>query len=453
MNQSEDLKAKLGAFWGRVVRFLEAASAQRHIVALRDGMIGSVPVILVGSTFLLLGSQGALMEDYAPGLAASDFGQWYLKSVEVILLPFRYTMGMLSLYVSFTIAAALAKQYDLPQIPSGLTAVATFLVAGNLKKGLIGEPGQLLPATVKAGKFLDAAPLGAEGLFLAILVGLVTVEISRFLTFLPKEGSESSAGVPPAVVHAFASFLPMLACVSLMFLVRHLVGVDIYELIKEHTSELKRLGDSFQAVFVVNVLLHLFGVAGVHGISVINAAMLPIWTEFVVANAEAHRAGEAMPYITAYPFYQWFIWVGGAGATFAANLRCLRSRNAHVKKIGRVSLIPGLFNVNEPLIFGLPVVANPILAIPFIVAPLVCGTIAYYATALGFVGKAFLEVPWVMPCFLGAVLSTQDKMAFVLLLVNLVVSYMIWSPFISTYEHRLEMEAEREGETLPEEPN
>jgi len=101
-------------------------------------------------------------------------------------------------------------------------------------------------------------------------------------------------------------------------------------------------------------------------------------------------------------------------------------------------------------LFGLPVVANPILGIPFIVAPLVCGTIAYYATVTGLVGRAFIEVPWVMPCFLGSVLSTQDKMAFVLLMVNLAVSYVIWAPFISQYERRL---ASDEGETTPEEPN
>jgi cellobiose PTS system EIIC component len=450
--------------WNQVVDLLERASRQRHIVALRDGMIGAVPVILVGSTFLLLGVQGGIMKEYFPNLAASSVGQSYLEMAPTILLPFRYTMGLLSLYVSFTIAAALAKQYDLPQIPNGLTAVATFLVAGDLLTGAIYVPGQPFnPDDAMVARYVAAKPLGAEGLFLAIIVGLLTVEISRHLTFLPKDkDSASTAGVPPAVIHAFASFLPMLVCVFLMFCLRHWIGVDIHHFISEQTAWLKALGDSYSAVFGVNVLLHLFGVAGVHGISVINAAMLPIWQEFVVANADAHEAGKALPYVTAYPFYQWFIWIGGAGATLAPTIRCMRSKNAHVKKIGKVALIPGLFNVNEPLLFGLPVVANPILGIPFIVAPLVCGTIAYYATVTGLVGRAFIEVPWVMPCFLGAVLSTQDKMAIVLLTVNLAVSYVIWAPFISQYEKRLESDAQQElcqasdpteGESPPDGPN
>lgn len=444
------------SFWDRVVAVLEAASRQRHIVALRDGMIGAVPVILVGSTFLLLGVQGGPMKQYFPSLAASWFGQAYLELAPSIMLPFRYTMGLLSLYVSFTIAAALAKQYKLPEIPNGLTAMATFFVAGDILTGAVGQPGQSIASDASVSRYIPYEPLGAEGLFLAIIVGLVTVEISRHLTFLPKQGEDSGmAGVPPAVVHAFASFLPMLACVSAMWAIRHWFGVDIHHQISEHTKWLKDLGDTYSAVIGVNVLLHLFGVAGVHGISVINAAMLPIWQQFLVINADAHELGQQLPYITAYPFYQWFIWIGGAGATLAPTLRCLWSKNAHVKKIGKVSIVPALFNVNEPLLFGLPVVANPILGIPFVVAPLVCGTIAFFATASGMVGKAFIEVPWVMPCFFGAVLSTQDIKALFLLLVNIAVAYVIWAPFITRYEKTLAAQAQSspEGETVTDELN
>lgn len=448
--------ANTDSLWGRIVALLEAASRQRHIVALRDGMIGAVPVILVGSTFLLLGVQGDTMQQYLPGLAASDYGKAYLEMVPSILLPYRYTMGLLSLYVSFTIAAALAKQYKLPEIPNGLTAMATFFLAEDLAKGVLGQPGQMIPEKAKLARYIAVDPLGAKGLFLAIIVGILTVEISRRLTFLPKKGEEGgAAGVPPAVIYAFASFLPMLTCVFVMWTIRHWVGLDVLHFIEVHTQWLSALGDSYKAVFGINVLLHLFGVAGVHGISVINAAMLPIWQQFLAANAEAHEMHHALPYVTAYPFYQWFIWIGGAGATLAPTIRCMWSKNAHVRKIGRVAIVPALFNVNEPLIFGLPIVANPILGIPFIVAPLVCGTIAYYATAWGMVGKAFIEVPWVMPCFAGAVLSTKDIRALFLLLLNLGVSYVIWAPFISRYELSLAHQAQSvdKGESAPEELN
>jgi PTS system cellobiose-specific IIC component len=416
--------------WQKIVALMEAASKQRHMIALRDGMIGSVPIILVGSTFLLLGAQTEVIK--YTFLNGSAFQSWYESMVPSLMLPYRFTMGLLALYVSFTIAAALAREYGMPPIPNGLTAMACLMLTGNMVR-------VTLPEAEKPEWVLAVKPLGAEGLFLAIILGLLTVEVSRKLTYMPrsKDGEDATGGVPPAVVQAFASFLPMLACVFLIWLLRHGLGVDIHHFIMQQTEWIKVLGDTFVAVLVVNLLLHLFGVAGVHGISVINAAMLPIWIQFLTANADAHAAGQAMPHVTAYPFYQWFIWIGGAGATLAPTVRCMFSKNPHVRRIGRVSIVPGMFNINEPLLFGLPVVANPVLAIPFIVAPLACGAVAFFATSWGLVGKAFIEAPWVMPCFLGAYLSTSDLKAVLLLAVNFCLSYAIWAPFLSAYEHRL----------------
>lgn len=416
--------------WQKIVAIMEAASKQRHMIALRDGMIGSVPIILVGSTFLLLGAQTEVIK--YTFLNGTAFQTWYEQIVPSLMLPYRFTMGLLALYVSFTIAAALAREYGMPPIPNGLTAMACLMLTGEMVRVTVHEGGK--PEWVLAVK-----PLGAEGLFLAIILGLLTVEVSRKLTYMPKaqDGEDPTGGVPPAVVQAFASFLPMLTCVFLIWLLRHGLGVDIHHFIMQQTEWIKVLGDTYAAVLVVNLFLHLFGVAGVHGISVINAAMLPIWIQFLTANADAHAASQALPYVTAYPFYQWFIWIGGAGATLAPTVRCLISKNAHVKRIGKISIVPGMFNINEPLLFGLPVVANPVLAIPFIVAPLACGTVAFFATSWGLVGKAFIEAPWVMPCFLGAYLSTSDLRAVLLLLVNFCLSYAIWAPFITAYEHRL----------------
>lgn len=411
---------------------MEAASKQRHMVALRDGMIGSIPIILVGSMFLLLGAQGDLLAAI-PGIKGSAFLAWYNQKAPLLLIPFRFTMGLLSLYVSFTIAAALAKEYELSPTSNGLTALACFLLTNDLVKVKLSDA-----VDAKAQWVLALPPLGADGLFLAIILGLVTVEVSRLLTLKPKEGDkEITKGVPPAVISAFTSFLPMLACVFMVWFVRHGLGIDLQALMIGATSWIKDLGDTFLAVLIINLLLHLFGVAGVHGISVINAAMLPIWIQFLTANADAHAAKTAMPYITAFPFYQWFIWIGGAGATLAPTIRCAFSKNAYLRRIGRVAIIPGLFNINEPFIFGVPVVANPILAAPFILAPMLCGTIAYFATATGLVGKAFIEAPWVMPCFLGAYFSTLDFAAIGLLVINLIVSYLVWEPFLRAYEHRL----------------
>jgi len=443
--------ARVREAWNKAVQALEAASRQHHVVALRDGMIASVPIILVGSTFLLLGAQGPVLKSYfngavawLPNLVDTAPGRWYLDHTAQILFPYRITMGLLALYIAFTIASALASQYRLAPVPQGLGAVAALLVTGTpvLLRLQETDPN---PQWVVALK-----PLGPEGIFLAIVLGLGMVELSRLILRPDRAGVEAepgSAAIPPSVIDAFRSFLPILTMVSGVWFVRHVVGFDIHAGILEAMQPLTRLGDSLGAVLVSNFFLHLFAVAGVHGISVINAVMLPLWQQFVAANAEAHAAGLPLPHTTAYPFYQWFIWIGGAGVTLPPTLLLFVSRNRHLRRIGRISLVPALFNVNEPFLFGLPVVANPLLAIPCVAAPLVCGTVAWFAVSSGLVSAPFIEVPWVMPCFLGALLSTQDLRSLVLLGLNFCLGAAIWWPFLKAYEHRLEQAADRDPES------
>jgi cellobiose PTS system EIIC component len=434
--------------WDKFNDRLGALAKQRHLIALRDGMIAAVPIILVGSTFLLLGSQNDVLTKYLPGLAATPFGRWYQENFGTILLPFRFTMGMLSVYVAFTIAASLAKQYDMPVLPQGLGAVVAFMITIKIYRIAVIE-GENAIWVIPMNK------LGGEGLFLAIIAGLLTVEISRGICYLwncavrkpgkedecpSKDGSGPSMAIPTAVADAFASFLPLLSVVTLVWLVCFALNIDIYNGLVTLMKPLEKLGDSMGCVIVVNFFLHVLGVAGLHGISVMNGVFFALWQKFLLMNTEAHASGLALPHITAYPFYQWFVWIGGAGVTLPVPFLLLFFKNPHMKRIGKISLIPVLFNVNEPVLFGLPVVANPLLAIPFIAAPILCGIIAFLSFSSGWVARPFIEVPWVLPAFFGAPLCTQDMRALILLLVNMSVSALIWFPFLKAYEKKIEQD-------------
>lgn len=433
----------------KILDFLEKASKQHHVVALRDGMIGSVPIILVGSTFLLLASQGEVLSKYfagqvswLPNLEASGFIAWYTGHVPDMLIPYRFTMGLLGLYIAFTVAHCLARQYHLPPLPQAVGAVAALLVAGEPVRAVVPAGHPLFnPARPEATLWMiPQKSLGAEGIFLGIFLAILMVEVSRAILKpgQPKpETKQPEGGMPQSVVDAFASFLPMLLVVMLVYVVVHFLGFDLQGAIVHASSFLAELGDTLGCVLAVNLLLHLFGVAGVHGISVINAVMLPIWQGFLIHNADLHSAGQPLQYVTAYPFWQWFIWIGGAGVTLAPTVLLFTMKHPHLRNIGKISIVPALFNVNEPFLFGIPVVANPILAIPFILAPLACGTVAFFAVSLGLVTKPFLEAPWVLPCFLGAALSCQDLRAVVLVCLNLAISAAIWWPFLKLYERRL----------------
>lgn len=439
--------------WKKILDLLEKASKQHHVVALRDGMIGSVPIILVGSCFLLLASQGEVLKSYfsgtvswLPNLEASGFNAWYASHVPGLLIPYRFTMGLLGLYIAFTVAHCLARQYELPPLPQALGAVAALLVAGTPARVALPE-GHPLYAESATFWVIPQKSLGAEGIFLGIFLAIFMVETSRLFLKPSKARAqpEQQGSVPQSVTDAFASFLPMLLVILVVDVVVHGLGFDLQGTIVHASSFLAKLGDTLGCVLAVNLLLHLFGVAGVHGISVINAVMLPIWQQFLAHNADLHAAGQPLEYVTAYPFWQWFIWIGGAGVTLSPTLLLLTMKHPHLRNIGKISLVPAFFNVNEPFLFGVPVVANPILAIPFVLAPLACGTLAFLALSLGLVGKPFLEAPWVLPSFVGAALSCQDFRASLLVLVNCAMSGAIWYPFLKAYERRL-----FEGQVTPE---
>lgn len=460
-----------------IFSFLSKVAEQRHLIALRDGMLASIPIILVGSTFLLLGSQWEVINKYFPTIANSNFGQWYSANQGNILIPFRFTMGMLSVYVAFSIACSLAKSYSMPILPQGMGAVACFFLTMkpvNIPITPNGRPELLI----------KLRPLGGDGLFLAIICGLLTVEISRIVMNLwdklskkKEKGSENiiendkcnkeskeqntenikakeenkdseksqaqeesqDQNIPPAVAEAFMSFLPLLIVIFLVWTISYLFNIDIYSSLITMMKPLEQMGDTVYCVVVVNIFMHIFGFAGLHGISVINGVFFALWQKFLLMNTEMHAMNlhAVLPTITAYPFYQWFIWIGGAGTTLPIPFMLLFSKNKHLKNVGKISLIPSLFNVNEPLIFGIPIVANPIFLIPFILAPTCCGIISFLAFQANLVYRPFIEVPWVLPAFFGAPLCCQDSRALILLLVNITVSAFIWLPFLKAYEKKL----------------
>lgn len=423
-----------------LLTFLGRLARQRHLIALRDGIISAVPIILVGSTFLLVGAQTTVCtyidKTWIPGFVQWPAVAWYMANAPNIMVPYRLTMSLLSLYVAFTVAGSLAKQYNLPVMPASTGSVATFLMTAM---------PQLAAVDGKNLRMIPMEDLGPAGLFLAIACALGSVELGRIIirpkpaeANAPDPGLEDEMGVPRAVGDAFRSFLPMLASVTIVWYLRHVLGIDLRQEVIWALQPIEVLGDSLACVIVVNLALHVLQFAGVHGISVINALFLTFWMQWLAANGDAHLAGTPLPHVTAYPFYQWFVWIGGAGATLpAVVLLLLRARHPHARRIARLAIVPSLFNINEPFIFGIPVVLNPVFAVPFVLAPVTCSVVAYLAFQFGFVGRPFIEVPWVLPCFLGAPLSCGDGRAFILLLVCMGLSGMIWWPFLRAWQASL----------------
>lgn len=196
--------------------------------------------------------------------------------------------------------------------------------------------------------------------------------------------------------------------------------------------------DSLPGLLLIVLLVHVLWFCGLHGTNIVGVITAIMLTN-LQANQAAMEAGEALPAIFAGGFLDSFVYLGGAGATLGLAIAMSISKSAHLRSIGRLSVVPGLFNINEPVIFGAPVIMNPILGIPFIGVPLINVTVAYLATSMDLVGRVVALVPWTTPGPLAAFLSTNFSVTALLLSLALVAfSTVAYLPFLNVYSRSLE---------------
>jgi PTS system cellobiose-specific IIC component len=263
--------------------------------------------------------------------------------------------------------------------------------------------------------------LGAPGLFLAI----VACGITGGAVALARRRSDTvSAQWLGAALAAALFWLPILLHVSI-------AGAIVAAM-----KPLAHLGDSYAALMIIVVVETLLWSAGVHGPAVLAAVVTPVYLSMQIANTHALGAHAPLPYIVVVSLFL-FVFPGGAGATFSLAALLAVSRVPRLRRIGRVTLLPALFNVNDPLLFGAPVVFNPFFVIPFVGAPLVLATITYAAVATGLVSRAAFYVPSFVPSVVATYLATGDVRAIALTLINIGLALVIYLPFVRAYERHL----------------
>jgi PTS system cellobiose-specific IIC component len=397
---------------------------QRHLVAIRDGVVGALPLVLVGSLFLLAAQPPwpALQRLVAPYGAT-------------LLLPYRALGGCIALWVTFGTAQALARSYGLDAPASGLIATAGYLLAALQPVG----PGQPLA--------LNLSRLGAEGLFTGLVLAIGTVELTRFLVSR-RWTVRIPAGAPEVVVRSFVALLPTACVLSLVFLGVHVLGFDLVTLLERAIRPLVRAADSLPGILALVGLDSGLWLLGIHP-AALTAGMRPVWEAMLVQNMEAVATHAPLPHVAPLHFFLWFVWQGGSGAALALGLLLLRCRSAQLRAVGRAGLLPVLCNINEPLLFGVPVVLNPRLAVPFVGAPLLSAVVAWSAFRAGWVTPPYLETLWTLPAPVGAWLTTGgDVRGVVLELATLCLSSAVYWPFLRREDRRL-MAEESAAPSLP----
>jgi PTS system cellobiose-specific IIC component len=386
----------------------------------RDGVVGALPLVLVGSLFLLIAQP--------PSRALQE---WVAPWSPVLLVPYRMLGGLIALYVTFSCAHSLAKSYQLDPMSSGLVAMASYLLAAY------PTPALAAAGVTPTLPTLPLSRLGAGGIFAGLLLAVATVELTRF--FVKRNWTIRLPGsAPDIVVRSFVALIPAFAMITLTFLLVHVLGIDLVRLLETLAAPFVHATGRLPAVLAVVGIDSGLWLLGVHA-SAALATLRPFWETMLLQNMDAAARGESLlPHIASQPFYLWFVWQGGSGATLPLALHLLFARSGQLKGVGRVGILPALFNINEPVLFGAPVVLNPRLALPFFLAPLVSAVTAYAAFSQNLVTRPYLEMPWTLPAPVGAFLSTGgDWRAAALAVFNLGIGILIYWPFFRRYDREL----------------
>jgi PTS system cellobiose-specific IIC component len=284
--------------------------------------------------------------------------------------------------------------------------------------------------------------LGSKGLFTAIIIALITVRVQKFFTdrnFVIK----LPENVPAVVYESFLSLSPMVFLMLLFWTIRFVLGVDINHIVQTAFSPLLFALNTLPGILVYALLVTLLWSVGINGDNAVDAVVAPIFLQFLAANVEAMTAGQPLPYITAYGFFTIFVNVGGTGATIALALIMLNSKEPGYRKVSRLSMPTQIFQINEPIFFGFPIVLNPIFMIPYILNALILTAGTFLLMHWGLISKPFVNVPWTTPPIIGHFLVTGgDWRAAVWGVACIIIAMVVYYPFAKTAERqRLQAEA------------
>lgn len=442
-----------------LVKFLEVKAmpiagkiaAERHIRALRDGLAITMPLIIVGSIFMILGN--IPIDGYA------NFINGIIPNFTTkILYPVRVTFDIVSLLAVFSISYYLAKDKNVDGLSAGSIALAAFLLLTpvlNINEVL--KNGD----TLNLGKVWQTTNFSASGLVPAILTAIISTEI--FIYIINKNWIiRMPESVPPAVSKSFSAITPTLVILILFFLIRIFFETTPYKTVFTFVNKflsipLSAIGLSFGGTIGTIFLYHLFWTMGIHGTRVVFGVMDSILLPAMDQNRLALEAGQQLPNIVTKQFHDIFInGIGGCGATLGLIIvMFIFAKSKQLKTISKLAIGPAIFNISEPIIFGIPIVLNPIMIIPFILGPMLAGAVTYSAMYFGLVSApAGIAVPWTTPVVLSGILATNgDIMAGLLQILNIIIVALVYLPFVKIYDKQLlAQEALLENENLETEP-
>lgn len=422
-------------FQAGIERFLVPIAAklnsQRHICAVRDSFILSFPLTMAGSLMVLLNFVFLSPDGFVAKLLKLESIIPNFAEYQNIFSPvLRGSADILAIFIVFLVARNLAKTLKADDLLTGLTAVSVYFI---IYPDYVG---------VDNVNHLTTKFLGSQGLFVAIIVGLVVGELMAILSKSEKLEIKMPEQVPPAVARSFKVLIPIilitLSFSIINFLIKKVAPGGLHEWVYTVLqSPLTKLGQNVGSVIVLAFICQILWAMGIHGPNTIAAVRDTMFAEAVNSNvlyAAQHGTAWGAPFpVTFNGLFDAFGAYGGSGATLGLVIALiLFSKAKDQKSIAKLSLAPGIFNINEMVIFGLPIILNPIYIIPFVLAPIVNIIIGYSATCIfKIIPPVAYGVPWTTPGPLIPFLGTGGNVLALLIgVLCLAVSVLIYAPFV-----------------------
>jgi PTS system cellobiose-specific IIC component len=395
---SEELRKKRQESVDRLVARLRAFAESPEMVAIRRAL----PISFIG---LFIGLGYFMATQPAPTLLLR-----FSKS-------FGASFGVMSLVLVVVLSVILARARNVSTVASVAIALAAFTFSQPFAHA------NSFPTLMKA--------LGSSGLFLAI--GIAVISVDALWAAGRKLGTAAGTLVAGSLVVGVAALLMAL-------------GISLTHGLNVAIAPLGDLGDSLTALLIIALVETLLWTIGIHGPALLAPVVLPVYINLQVQNTEAFAHNQPLPHIVTVSMFL-FVFPGGAGGTFSLVLLLLRSRVKRIRTVALATLLPSFANANEPLMFGLPLVLNPVLSVPFVVVPLVLSIVSWWAMNLNLVARPAIYVPSPIPLPIGGFLATKDWRSVILTLLNVAIAAAIYAPFVRIYERQ-----ELAKEELIEEP-
>ncbi|WP_265459779.1 PTS sugar transporter subunit IIC [Enterococcus sp. HY326] len=403
----------------RLLVVADKISNFRYLKGISDGLASLLSITISGSIFLLLGNLP--IAPYTKFLEATGLA-------EILPLAYNCTIGLIAVYAVYFIANRFTKTFGIDGTIAGLLALVAFFI---------------VTPSVTTDEFSGFAFtwLGAQGLFVAIIMALL---VGRIYVFIIQKDLviKMPDGVPPTVSRSFAAIIPAFVTLVVALVIKAIfygtsftsIHHFVYQFIQ---TPLESIGGSFGGIMIAILVMQVLWVLGIHGSLIVYNIMTPIFLSLDTANLTAYANGEALPNIVGGAFMNMFSEIGGAGCTIGLNLLMLfLARSQRYKALGKLAILPGIGRINEPLIFGTPLVMNPIMAIPFIVAPLVSAAFGYITISIGLFPRLIgTSVPMGVPVVIQGLLQGSWQLA-VLQFICILITTAIYFPFFKILDRQ-----------------